>query len=376
MPDALLPSVLPCSRHPSTAWQWKLPRSGCHSYAARQRQMEIVPMSANRLRLLIASAMRGPLVLALALSVCLPFSAIHAFAQSGTQTQDSGFGPLDPAPPTGTTPQQIIDRFAAKESEFKQARARYGYRQTVKVQTVTDDGKVDGEYQQVTDISYNGEGARVENVVFAPQNTLERIMMSPADFSDIEHRLPFILTTEDLNQYDVTYAGRQKVDELDTYVFDAGPKVMEKNKRYFQGRVWVDQQDFQIVMVTGKNVPDDTRKGHEDLSPPFTTYREQIDGKYWFPTYTKAEGDLHFQGGRGYMSQDVHIREIVRYTNYKQFGSSVKIIYQGQDITNNKAPDAQNPAAQKPNAQTPATQTPAPIQPTSERPQTPSAPPK
>jgi len=138
-----------------------------------------------------------------------------------------------------------------------------------------------------------------------------------------------------VGQYNLTYVGRQKVDEVDCYVFDVAPKVMEKGKRYLKGRIWVDQKDLQIVITSAKNVPDDLRKGHEDLSPPFTTYREQVDGKYWFPVYTKADAELHFSGGNGYMSQDVHIRQIVRYTDYKQFRSTVKLIFQGQDVTNN-----------------------------------------
>ena len=248
-----------------------------------------------------------------------------------------GFGPIDPALPTGMTPQQIIDKFAARESVFDVARRNYTWRQTVKVDTIDDDtNKVDGEYQQVTDIVFGTDGKRAERVVFAPQNTLERVSMSPADFQDIEHRLPFVLTTEDLPQYDITYVGRQHVDEIDTYVFDTKPKVIEKNKRYFQGRVWVDQQDMQIVLVNGKNVPDDLRKGHEDLSPPFTTYYAQVDGKYWFPIYTKADGVLHFgmEGGG-----DVHLRSVVKYTDYKQYHTSSRIIYNGQDITDNKSPD-------------------------------------
>jgi hypothetical protein len=283
-------------------------------------------------------------LLALALfgiSAGSPLALAAVANPDAAQNQDvAGFGPLDPAPPTGLTPQQIIEKFAARESEFNRARQNYVFRQSVKVQTLSEDtNRVDGEYQQVTDITFNREGKRDERVVFAPQNTLERVMMSPADFKDIEQRLPFVLTTEDLPQYDITYLGRQKVDELDTYVFSAGPKVLEKNKRYFQGKVWVDQQDFQIVLINGKNVPDDKRKGHEDLSPPFTTYYEQVDGKYWFPTYTKAEGSLHFSGGSGYMSQDVHLRTIVKYTDYKQFRATSKIIYNGEDITNNKAPE-------------------------------------
>src|ERR1700691_703645 len=160
-------------------------------------------------------------------------------------------------------------------------------------------------------------------------------MMSTADFDEIEHPLPVILTTAHLPQYEVNYLRRQKVDELDTYVFQAGPKTLEKNKHYFQGKVWVDQRDFQIVLINGMTVPQDTRKGHEDLQPPFTTYYEQVDGKYWFPTYTKAEGNLHFAAQNGALSQDVHIRNIVRYTDYKQFRATSRIIYDGTDITNN-----------------------------------------
>jgi hypothetical protein len=262
-------------------------------------------------------------------SVAIPASPLHA--------DIAGFGPLDPTPPAGLTPEQVIQKFAARESEFREARNNYTFRQTVKVDTISEDtNKPDGEYQQVTDIVFDKEGKREEHVVFAPQNTLERVMMSPADFKDIEQRLPFILTTSDLPDYDITYLGRQRVD---AYVFEAGPKVIVKNHRYFKGKVWVDQQDFQIVLINGKNVPDDTRRGHEDLSPPFTTYYEQVDGKYWFPTYTKAEGNLHFSAQNGALSQDVHLRSTVRYTDYKQFHATSRIIYNGEDITNNGAPD-------------------------------------
>ena len=279
-----------------------------------------------------------------------PFLAITTVAMSYTAMaqEPAGFGPLDPTPPANITPQQIITKFAARESVFNLARQNYTFRQSVKVDTINDDtNKPDGEYLQVTDILFDSNGKRDEHVVFAPQNTLERVMMSPSDFQDIEHRLPFVLTTEDLPEYDITYLGKQHIDEIDTYVFDAKPKVLEKGKRYFQGKVWVDQQDFQIVLINGRSVPDDKRKGHEDLSPPYTTYYQQVDGKYWFPVYTKAEGTLHFDGGNGYMSQDVHLRTVVKYTDYKQFRATSRIIYNGQDITDNKAPEnnQQQPAA-------------------------------
>ena len=244
---------------------------------------------------------------------------------------DQGFGPLDTSQPP-VPPDQIIAKFTAKESAFREALNNYTYRRSVKVQTVDDDGKVDGEYYEVTDVSFDSTGRRTEHVVLAPASTLERIMMSPADFQDIQQRLPFVLTTQDAGQYNITYVGKQKIDDLETYAFDVAPKIIEKNHRYFKGRIWVDNQDLLIVVTNGKNVPDDTRKGHEDLSPPFVTYREQIDGKYWFPVYTKGDGILHFSGGNGYISQDVHIREFVKYTDYKQFGSTFKVTYGGQEI--------------------------------------------
>ena len=269
---------------------------------------------------------------AVLLALAVPLAAL---------AQSNGFGKLDTAQPVGLTPAQIIAKFGAREAEFARARDNYTFRQSVKVDTLDPDtNKVDGEYQQVTDITFTPDGKREEHVVFAPQNSLERVMMTPTDFDEIEHRLPFILTTDDLPKYDVAYVGRQKIDDIDTYVFDAGPKTIEKNHHYFQGRVWVDQQDLQIVLVNGTTVPQDTRKGHEDLQPPFTTYYEQVDGKYWFPTYTKAEGILHFQAQNGALSEDIHMRSVVKYTDYKQFHATSRILYNGQDITNSKAPDA------------------------------------
>jgi hypothetical protein len=263
-----------------------------------------------------------PILLVTALAV----TTAPAFAQSG-------FGPLDPAQPTGITVAQIIEKMGARESEFAAARDQYTFRQDVKFNTLSDDtNRPDGEYHQVTDITFDKDGKRQEHVVFAPQNSIERVIMTENDFRDIEKRLPFVLTAPELPQYDINYLGRQKVDELDTYVLDVKPKVLEKGHRYFQGKVWVDQQDLEIVMVNGMNVPQNMRKGHEDLSPPFTTYYQQIDDKYWFPTYTKAEGNLHFAAQQGALSQDVHVRTIIHYTDYKRFHVNVTIKYNGEDL--------------------------------------------
>jgi len=197
-------------------------------------------------------------------------------------------------------------------------------------------------------VIFDPTGKRTEKAVFAPENTLQRVSMSPSDLQDIQRGYPFVLTTQEIQQYDVKYKGRQKVDEVDCYVFDVSPKQIEKNKRYFLGRIWVDANDLQIVVTNGRMVPDDTRKGKEDLHPPFMTWRQQVDGHYWFPVYTKGEGILHFMGGAGYASQDVHMRDTIKYTDYKRFGSTVKIIYDGQDITSSGPAQGQQPGQRQP----------------------------
>ncbi|MGE5322380.1 MAG: hypothetical protein ACM3SW_05940 [Actinomycetota bacterium] len=233
---------------------------------------------------------------------------------------DDGNGPLNTAQPANITPQQIIQKFAAKEAIFKEARDHYTYTEEIVVQTL-DGGTVDGEFRQKLDILYDDQGNRIEQVTYAPEPTLTRIILSPQDWSDFRHRLPFVLTSEDLPQYDISYVGQQHVDELDTYVFDVGPRKIEKSKRYFKGRIWVDNRDLQIVKTCGRNVPDIHKRGSENLTPKFVTYRQQVDGQYWFPTYTMADDILHFRSG------DVHVREILKYTNYKRFGVKTRIVF-------------------------------------------------
>ncbi len=274
--------------------------------------------------------------LALSSLTFLALAANPALAQQGE-------GPLNPAQPQGITVDQIIQRFAAKEKMFQEARESYTYRQSVKVMTVDGD-TVTGEYQEVFDVLFDDKGNRLEQVKFAPQSTLENggISMTEQDLQDIRHLMPFVLTTEEIPEYDILYRGSQQEDELHCYVFDIAPKKIEKNKRYFQGRIWVDNHDLQIVKTFGKSVPDIRKKNQENLFPKFTTWRQQIDGVYWFPVYTRADDVLHFSTG------DVHIREVVKYEDYKRFGSKVRITYQGEELPGQTQPGQKQPQQQPP----------------------------
>jgi len=268
------------------------------------------------------------------LGVAILLAPLSLFAQTSSAC-DEGNGPLNPAQPAGTTPQQIIDKFAAREAVFKQARNNYAYTQDILVQTL-DGITATGEFRLVQDIVFDDKGTRVENVKFAPQSTLRDVTVSASDYEDFRNMMAFILTTEDLPKYNLLYVGQQHVDEIDTFVFDIAPKTIEKGHRYFQGRLWVDSRDFQIVKSCGKTVPQvvatkKNKNAQEDLSPTFVTYREQVDGEYWFPTYTRADEVLHFR------MNDVHIREVVKYMNYKRFGSTTRIVFKGE-VKDDKSP--------------------------------------
>jgi len=264
----------------------------------------------------------------LALVAALPIPA---------QQNRQGEGPLNSAPPAGITPEEIIQRFAAKEKLFKQEWEKYTYRQDIKVQDLEGDTVV-GEFRQTSDMVFDNQGKKIERVLFAPQPNLVHFTMSQEDFEDIQNRYPFALTTDDLPQYQILYVGQQKLDELDTYVFDVAPRQIEKGKRYFQGRLWVDNRDLQIVRTKGKNVPDiRQKKGQENLFPEYETIYDQIDEKYWFPVWSHAADTLHFSSG------DVPMRITVKYTNYKRFGSDVKITFEGQDVKKNPPANPKNP---------------------------------
>ena len=221
--------------------------------------------------------------------------------------------------PPALPPEEIIKKFAAREVELKNVLGSYTWTQYFQMQTLDSDDLPDGNYEVQSDILFTPEGKRFEKITYAPANTLTRISMSQQDLDDLKKIQPFAFTGDELNKYNITYVGRQKVDDLSTYVFDVEPKIIEKKERYFQGRLWVDEHDLQIVKTYGKAVPDIVSKNNENLFAHFTTYRENLFGDLWIPTYTHTDDTLRFRAG------PVHIRVTVKYTNYKRFGSTFKI---------------------------------------------------
>ena len=250
----------------------------------------------------------------LALTILSSGGFTDAQAQAPQQSSKDGAGAVEV--------ERIVRAFTAKETEFRRALNNYTFTRDAIIQTIGFGGQITGEYNRISQFVFNDAGERFERITRFPVPTLTEISFTQEDLEDLGGVQPFALEASKIDLYKFTYVGRERVDELETHVFDVAPKVMPKkvSERYFQGRVWVEADDLQIVKVKGKGVPEGKQR-----FPVFETYREQIDGKYWFPTYTYADDQLVFPGG-----QSVHIRMKVKYADFKLFRGRVRVIEEGE----------------------------------------------
>jgi hypothetical protein len=222
----------------------------------------------------------------------------------------------DPSP---TEIDRIIRTFTAKETQFRMALNLYSFKRDALIQTLGMGGQVIGEYHRVSHFTFDDQGNRYEKISFFPMPSFGGVTQE--DLEDLGGISPFALEPSMIDRYNIKYVGKEKIDELNLYVFDVTPKVMPDPKkikdRLFLGRIWVDDQELQIVKTRGKGVPDTKI----NKFPNVETYREQIDGRYWFPTYSYADEELIFDNG-----EPLHIRMKVRYTDFAPARADVKII--------------------------------------------------
>jgi hypothetical protein len=256
----------------------------------------------------------------------------------------------DSAGPTGASaqksgpqmpPEEIISQFTKKESELREIWKEYAYTQESKLQVLGPADTISGEYYQVSEFVFNDAGARIEKIIKAPPSTLDRagLTMTAEDKNALINLQPFALAAEEMPNYFISYVGKEKVDDLNTYVFDVIPKVMSNKKeldrlrkqkiegKFFQGKIWVDDQDLMIVKTAGKTVPEFGQR-----FPKFETYRENIDERFWLPTYTFGDDTLDFDTG------PVRVRMVVRYKNYRRFSSDVKLLSDTEEVKEGSAP--------------------------------------
>lgn len=254
---------------------------------------------------MFSSVLRPSLGLVFLIALAAPMAGAQSTAEARTEGTITT-GTMSPA-----QVDEIIRKFAVKESQFRQALNSYAFKRDALVQEIGMGGQVIGEYHRVSDFTFDDQGNRYEKINFFPMATLQGFSMTPEDLEDLGGVNPFALEAATISKYNLRYVGKERIDELDLYVFDVTPKVMPDPKktkeRVFVGRIWVDDQDLQIVKAKGKAGPETKQNKFAIVE----TYREQIDGKFWFPTYVYADDDLVFDNG-----SSVRIRMQVKYTNY------------------------------------------------------------
>ena len=236
--------------------------------------------------------------------------------------------------------QEIIRQFTNKETEFAAARESYTYRQTTKLEETEPPG---GSYELVEEVTFDNRNRRTSRVLHAPVQSLQNIVMTHEDEEDLRQVMPFVMTNSDASEYDVNYVGHEQVDEIPCYVFSVKPKTLTKDrKRYFDGQIWVDDQDLQIVKTYGRSTGY-LRRNEDQQFPKFETYRQQIDGKYWFPTYTYADDTLNFKDG-----PSQRIKEIIKYDHYKKFEFKTETNIQYGEVGGASGNGQQQPAPNQP----------------------------
>lgn len=227
---------------------------------------------------------------------------------------------------------RIIKQFSENEAAFRKALTVYVFNRDVKIQTIGLGGQVTGTYIRNSFLTFKDDGSRFERILYAPLSTLKSIIITPEDLENLNGIDPFAIEPEVVNQYNFTLVGKEKIDELDLYVFDVTPKVVpdwKKSKlRLFSGRIWVDDRDLMIVKSKGKAVPEGKQR-----FPVIETWRENVDGKYWFPSFSMSDDELVFDDG-----QVVKIRIRVKYFNYRVGRSEVRILDDEEEVKDQPEP--------------------------------------
>jgi hypothetical protein len=247
------------------------------------------------------------------------FIILSAYGNSAPGPQSGTGSAVQSSPKEEPTPDQVIQQFTQKESEFYEAWMQYTYTQTSTIHVLAVDGRPPERKESmliVSEVVFNDDGTREVRTI-RRSGRLRSVGFTEEDNEVLENINPFALTKDQLSMYDLKYQGKEKVDELECYVFSVKPKNMRKDRLYFEGRIWVDDVDLQVVRTVGKPVP----QSRDNKFPEFETLRQIIDNKYWFPVWTHAESDLRFP------NNTVRIEETITYDNYRKFGSDATIKY-------------------------------------------------
>jgi len=210
-------------------------------------------------------------------------------------------------------PPKLARLVAHRESETEAERNQYTYRQTLALEELDDRGAARGRYREVRDIIFSPQQERSEELIGKPENTLAHLKLTPEDFQDFRDIQPLVLTEETLWNYDTKSRGDETVDGIECWVLQVRPRDILEGQRFFDGLIWADKKDYNIVRIEGRAVPQIRSTTSENLFPRFTTVRKPVDGAHWFPALTFADDTLEFRTG----PQRERLR--ISYSNYKRF---------------------------------------------------------
>jgi hypothetical protein len=258
---------------------------------------------------------------AVALILALAPATLRTQAAGPMKPPESSRFPAPPPPskpePPSLPPEEIIRRFAAEEDEMVRAIVGYSFQKSVRVEEIGPDNKPSGQLEIVTQLRFGPDGKLYEKPVRRQPSTLQNLDIERGDAELLAPTPLFPLTTAQLLKYEITFGGKQPLDELSAYFFTVKPRALDRAHAYFSGVVWVDEQDLVIVKTMGKWV---TETGDVTSSVlPFTvfeTYRQQIGKSFWFPAYSRSDEIIDAGKNR------VPIRMIVRWTDFTPTGSA------------------------------------------------------
>jgi len=179
------------------------------------------------------------------------------------------------------------------------------------VQEYDEEGQAGGEWKVVSDVVFKPDGSRVGRIIEMTPSTLKRASFSPEDLHVLASLPLFILTPDQRDRYEVTYDGKQPLDELTTYIFRVRPRQLDRRIPLYDGLLWVDDRDFTVVKGYGQMVREVDDDSAELPFRTYETYREFIDGKYWFPTYSRSEEIIQSESGES------RLRLTIRMTDFR-----------------------------------------------------------
>jgi hypothetical protein len=218
--------------------------------------------------------------------------------------------PAEPHPGPPPIPvEQIIQKFAANEDVMKKAYDSYDFTQSIRLDELSDLG---GKFSVTGEVYTKPDGLRYMRVTKPAESSLKLMHFSLEDVRVIASMPEFPLTAEEIENYSFKYAGQEKLDQLNTYIFQVKPKILSRKKRYFEGVIWIDDHDFAIVKSYGKFVSELEGNGTALPFTMFETYRENFQSKYWLPTYTRSDDYFKSEG-----NEDMPLRLIVHSTDFK-----------------------------------------------------------